>query len=279
MIDRMVPDPLDEAWLDLVVAIEELADRHPELGFEELVSHLDEDSAAALAVPAARARLGDHLERLCAVNLLMTSSDAGPYASIQIPGFQVLGVLGYGGIGVVYRARQLSLGRDVAIKLMLGGRFASQRMRERFRREAETAARLHHPNIAQVHDHGYAEGVPYLVEELVTGGTLDAWIQRRACPVREAAEMMETLARTVSYAHQHGIIHRDLKPANILLTDAGQPKIVDFGLAKALDLEHGLTHTHETPGTPGYMAAGAGGRRWPTGWAGGRRVRIGSDPV
>ena len=254
MIDHTALHAFDDDWIDLVVAVEALADCHPGLGFDELIARLDADGEAAIADTRKRCRLKEHFDRLQSLKGLMHLNDSGPAATVEIPGFEVSEVLGYGGIGVVYRARQLSLGRDVAIKLMLGGRFASQRMRERFRREAEMAARLHHPNVAQVYDHGYVDGVPYLVEELVAGGTLDAWIQRRACPVDEAAQMLETLANTVRYAHQNGIIHRDLKPANVLLTDDGQPKIVDFGLAKALDLGHDLTQAHETPGTPSYMA-------------------------
>ena len=204
---------------------------------------------------AARPELRSELERQWAdLNLVdaMLATTRGPRLP-SVPGFAVLGVLGYGGTGVVYRARQLSLSRE-ALKLMLGGRFASERMRERFRREAETVARLQHSHIAQVHDHGELDGLPYLVQELVRGGTLADRIGAGEHAPRAAAELVEILAQAVQYAHAAGIIHRDLKPSNVLMTETGQPKIADFGLAKLADDRGGLTGSGETPGTPSYMA-------------------------
>jgi WD40 repeat protein/predicted Ser/Thr protein kinase len=260
MLADQPPDRFEDSWWDLVAAVDELSERYPDLQFEQLLTRIEADTA--LSTAGMRDRLRDHHSRLKAVNGLMQSQDAPERPAVQIPGFELLDVLGYGGAGVVCRARQSSLGRDVAIKLMLGGRFASQRMRARFRREAETAARLQHPNIAQIYDHGQVDDVPYLVEELVTGGTLHEWIQDQSPSVRECCELLETLAEAVEYAHSQGILHRDLKPGNILLTNRGQPKIVDFGLAKTLDAENEFTRTYETPGTPSYMApeqAGAQG--------------------
>jgi tetratricopeptide (TPR) repeat protein/tRNA A-37 threonylcarbamoyl transferase component Bud32 len=170
----------------------------------------------------------------------------------QVPGYEVLGKLGEGGMGVVYKARQVSLNRVVALKMILAD--AGPRHLERFRSEAEAVARLHHPHIVQIYDVGEAEGRPFFSLELVAGGSLAARLAGAPQPPREAAQLLETLARAVHAAHERGIVHRDLKPANILLTRDGQPKVTDFGLAKRLDVERGQTQQGEILGTPPYMA-------------------------
>jgi tetratricopeptide (TPR) repeat protein len=183
-------------------------------------------------------------------------------------------------MGVVYKARQRSLGRVVAVKMLTAGPLAEPRQLARFRTEAEAVARLQHPHIVQVHEVAEAAGRPFLVMEYVEGGSLERHLNGRPLPPREAAALVETLARAVQHAHDRGIVHRDLKPANILLqVVSGQwsvvskdnpaqpsslttdhwplttiPKITDFGLAKQLDDVEGPTRTGDVLGTPSYMA-------------------------
>jgi serine/threonine-protein kinase len=170
-----------------------------------------------------------------------------------IPGYEILGVLGRGGMGVVYKARDVRLGRLVALKMILAGAYAGPDEVARFRREAEAIARLAHPNIVQVYAAGEHDGVPYFVLEHVEGGSLARRLSGPSLGVREAAQVVELLARAVHYAHSRGIVHRDLKPANVLLTADGTPKITDFGLARKTDTEE-HTRTGAVFGTPAYMA-------------------------
>src|SRR5262245_51956504 len=134
----------------------------------------------------------------------------------RIGNYELLGELGRGGMGVVYKARQLGLNRLVALKMILAGADAGPKERARFRTEAEAAARLQHPNIVQIHEVGEHEGRPFLSMELVEGGSLEERLNGTPCPAAEAARLVETLARAMEHAHQQGIVHRDLKPANVL---------------------------------------------------------------
>ena len=189
------------------------------------------------------------------------------------PGYEILEELGRGGMGVVYKARQAGLHRLVALKQALSGGDAEEFVR--FRREAEAAARLHHPNIVQIYEVGEQDGLPYLAMEYVEGGTLAAHLDGTPVAPRVTAELVATLARATHHAHQHGVVHRDLKPENILLASGGReppvvasltgglpppltngavPKIADFGLAKLLDRADGKTQTGAILGTPKYMA-------------------------
>jgi len=172
----------------------------------------------------------------------------------RIPGYEVQGVLGYGGVGVVYRVRHLGLQRPVALKMLLAGEFAGPVEVQRFLREASAVAQLHHPHVVAVHDVGEHEGRPYFTMELLEGGTLATRLAGRPQPPREAAALISTLADAVEAAHRAGIVHRDLKPANILLTADGVPKVADFGLARGIDEGPGLTRTGSRLGTPSYMA-------------------------
>src|SRR5262249_13482568 len=209
-----------------------------------------------------------------------------PERALAVPGYEILGELGRGGMGVVYRARQTALKRLVALKMILAGVHASPRVRERFRIEAEAVARLQHPNIVHIYEVGEHEGQPFLTLELVDGGSLAQKLDGKPQPPRPAAELAETLSRAVHHAHQQGIVHRDLKPANILLVSGGvvsgewssgtthhspltthQPKITDFGLAKRVERGSDSpstedrvvsveerTRTGAVLGTPSYIA-------------------------
>ena len=171
-----------------------------------------------------------------------------------VAGYELLDELGRGGMGVVYRARQIALNRIVAIKMILAGAHSRPKDLERFRAEALAVARFQHPNIVQIHDVGEANGLPYFSLEFVSGGTLSKKISRDPQPPRYSAEIVESLARAMQYAHDRGIVHRDLKPANVLLTEDGIPKITDFGLAKELEADSGQTQAGQVLGTPSYMA-------------------------
>ncbi|MBL9124303.1 MAG: protein kinase [Planctomycetaceae bacterium] len=244
----------EEVLVALLERLEALAIEHPTFTLTALVS-LDEVLARQLADdPQLADEVAAQFAALREINRLIFPDEHEQAPLPVIPGHEILEVIGYGGAGVVYRARQLSLGREVALKVMLGGRFASQRARSRFRHEAELAASLQHPHIAQIFDHGEFEELPYLSQELLRGGSLAERIAGPAAAYRETAQLLETLARAVHYAHGCRIIHRDLKPGNILLTESGEPKIIDFGLAKAIDFEWSFTRTGESPGTPSYMA-------------------------
>jgi eukaryotic-like serine/threonine-protein kinase len=178
------------------------------------------------------------------------------------PGYDLLGVLGRGGMGVVYKARQRALDRVVAVKMILAGAHAGPEELGRFRREAATIARLHHPHIVHIYEVGEQNGQPFCALEFVEGGSLARNLNGTPQPPRLAAQLVETLARAIHAAHQAGIIHRDLKPANVLLTVDGTPKITDFGLAKQLHEEAWKTRSGVIVGTPSYMAPEqASGRR------------------
>jgi serine/threonine-protein kinase len=177
-------------------------------------------------------------------------------ADIELPtisGYEVKEILGRGGIGVVFKARQLKLNRIVALKMLLAGAYAGPEELARFRREAEAVAALRHPNIVQVYDADELTGRPFFTMEYVEGGTLEHRLAGKPQPPAQAAQLVATLAAAVQFAHQSGIIHRDLKPVNILLTADGTPKISDFGLARRLEGAADLTRTGAPMGTPGYM--------------------------
>jgi serine/threonine protein kinase/tetratricopeptide (TPR) repeat protein len=170
-----------------------------------------------------------------------------------VPGYEILDELGRGGMGVVYKARQQSLNRLVALKMILTADDKNSPVVARFLAEAEAVAAVRHPNIVQVHDYGETEGRPFMALEFLPGGTLaDRLKDGKRLPAREAASLVEKIARGLQAAHAKGIIHRDIKPGNILFDEAGEPKVADFGLAKRADSD--LTRTGAIMGTPAYMA-------------------------
>jgi serine/threonine protein kinase/predicted Zn-dependent protease len=174
--------------------------------------------------------------------------------SIEFGDYELLEEIGRGSQGVVYRARQKSLNRIVALKVIALGHWATEPHVKRFRREAEAAARLNHPGIVPIYEVGERDGACYFSMGLVEGGQLDAMLEREPMPIWSAMELIVKLARTVQYAHEHNILHRDIKPGNILLDAKGEPHLTDFGLARLLETESTVTRTQEIMGTPSYMA-------------------------
>jgi WD40 repeat protein/tRNA A-37 threonylcarbamoyl transferase component Bud32 len=170
--------------------------------------------------------------------------------------YEILDVLARGGMGIVYRARQSSLQREVALKMIASGNLASEAERQRFRAEAAAVAQMDHPNIVPVYDVGDFDDRPFFTMKFIEGGALGERISRlKAEPShRTAAELVAKVARAVHYAHQRGILHRDLKPANILIDTNGEPHVSDFGLAKRFDAQSGFTRSGAALGTPDYMA-------------------------
>jgi hypothetical protein len=179
---------------------------------------------------------------------------SGRRVAPRVPGFEVVGELGRGGMGVVYLARRTLLNRKCALKMILAGEHAGAEAAVRFLAEAEAVARLDHPNVIRIHSIGEHDGYPYLELEYAEAGSLEKRLDGKPWPARKAAEMVESLARGVAEAHRRGVVHRDLKPANVLLTPDGVPKVTDFGLAKCIGVDSGLTVAESIIGSPSYMA-------------------------
>ncbi|MBE0544230.1 MAG: protein kinase [Verrucomicrobia bacterium] len=168
--------------------------------------------------------------------------------------YDLLEELGHGGMGVVYKARQCSLHRVVALKMLLGGQFAGKVALGRFRAEAELAAQLQHPNIVAIHEIGEQDGLPYFTMDFVPGHSLVDLVRDHPLPARAAAGYVQTIARAIHYAHEQGVLHRDLKPSNILIDAFDQPRITDFGLAKRLTgSTSDLTVSGQALGSPNFM--------------------------
>ncbi len=171
----------------------------------------------------------------------------------QIEGYEIQGVLGRGGMGIVYRATDRRLGRAVALKTIHLTRNTPQN-RQRFETEARSLAHIQHPGVAQIYEVGQSGNTPYLAMQLVPGPSLDVYTDGQPLEPEVAARIVMNLAQTLHSCHEQGIIHRDLKPGNVLIPDVEHPKVTDFGLAKLLDSEHNITQTGDVMGTPGYMA-------------------------
>jgi eukaryotic-like serine/threonine-protein kinase len=181
------------------------------------------------------------------------SMDGGSFPR-PFGGYQLLEEIGRGGMGLVFKARQVSLERTVALKILLTGPFADEVTRARFRLEAEAAASLQHPNIVSIHEVGEVDGQPYLTMEWVDGPNLAQHCQGKPLPAREAAVLLRDVAAAVQHAHAHGVLHRDLKPANILLGRDGRPRVTDFGMVKRRGTDGGLTVTGQMIGSPNYAS-------------------------
>jgi outer membrane protein assembly factor BamB/tRNA A-37 threonylcarbamoyl transferase component Bud32 len=185
-----------------------------------------------------------------------TLAPAGPSPAPGVGSFgdyELLEEIARGGMGVVYKARQISLNRIVALKMILSGQLASDADVERFYREAQTAASLQHPNIVAIHEVGQQDGQHYFSMDYVEGRSLAEIVRAHPLPPAQAARYVQAIALAIHYAHQQGTLHRDLKPANVLIDQADQPRVTDFGLAKRFDRDAGLTASGAVVGTPSYM--------------------------
>jgi tetratricopeptide (TPR) repeat protein/tRNA A-37 threonylcarbamoyl transferase component Bud32 len=210
---------------------------------------VEEDDRAALPWPA------DDLPPppLVAAARPVASQGPRPATWPTLADYEIIEYLDKGGMGAVYKARQRSLNRIVALKLLSRERQDDPALRARHPIEAEAVARLNHPNIAQIYEVGEENGQPFLALEYATGGSLDRKLARKPLPASEAAGLAETVARAIHFAHEQGIIHRDLKPANVLLMADGTVKLTDFGLAKRVEDPAGPTPPGAILGTPSYM--------------------------
>jgi serine/threonine protein kinase/Tfp pilus assembly protein PilF len=208
------------------------------------------DTVAGVADPASADLKPDNAD---AVSHVKTTSRVAKLLG-ELGDYELLEEVGRGGQGVVFRARQKSLSRIVALKVIGLGQWATPAHLKRFRLEAEAAARLDHPCIVPIYEVGERDGQCYFSMKFVEGGQLDEVVKHTPISIRQAVELIAKVARTVHYAHEHGILHRDIKPGNILLDGKGEPHLTDFGLARLVESESTVTRTLEVLGTPSYMA-------------------------
>lgn len=246
----LLADLTDRAQRGETVDIEQEARRRPHLAEELRLLW----GAVMVADVAGRSSLAPTL----APGGVGPVADEFPSGSVNLPcrfgDYELLQELGRGGMGVVYRARHQTLGREAAVKMILRGQLASAVDRERFRAEAQAAARLEHPGIVPVYDVGEAEDRPYFAMKYIRGQTLSHRLLAGPLPSREAARILSLVARAIHFAHTQGVLHRDIKPSNILLDEKDIPHVTDFGLAKQLTEAASLTKTGAVLGTPAYMA-------------------------
>ncbi|QDT08150.1 serine/threonine-protein kinase [Planctomycetes bacterium K23_9] len=218
----------------------------------------------AVLVTDTAGAIADELPRSGGGNL--ADDSAVTWRTLTLPAtigdYELIQEIGRGGMGVVFRARQISLDREVAVKMILRGRLASDADLQRFLAEAAATAKLEHPNIVPVYEVGDVDGRPFFSMQYVEGQTLLQFLSDGPIDPRLAASIVATIARAVGFAHEQGVLHRDLKPSNILIADDGTPMIMDFGLAKQVGTEENLTRTGMLVGTPAYMSPEqASGRR------------------
>jgi tRNA A-37 threonylcarbamoyl transferase component Bud32 len=254
-LERVLADYLHAVEAGTPLDRDELLKQHADLAGDLRSFFRNRDALERIAEPL-KAQLPD-AETIGASD----SATAGAGTTIRYFGdYEVLEEIARGGMGVVYRARQVSLNRIVAVKMILAGQLASEADVRRFQAEAEAAANLDHPNIVPIYEVGEHEGQHYFSMKLVEGGSLAKEVagHQQAALTKQrqrwAAELMVKVARAVHHAHQRGILHRDLKPANVLLDTTGEPHVTDFGLARRVDGTSGLTQSGAIVGTPAYMA-------------------------
>ncbi|HZY89270.1 MAG TPA: serine/threonine-protein kinase, partial [Gemmataceae bacterium] len=222
--------------------------QHPELASELAAFFADQDAADRLAQGMA----GPAAPRAADAPTLAPGETPAPRPGTHLRFFgdyELLEEIARGGMGVVYRARQVSLNRQVALKMILAGQLASPQDVQRFHTEAEAAANLDHPHIVPIYEVSQHGGQHYFSMKLIEGGSLAACVGRFRGDPRAAARLLQTVARAVHYAHQRGTLHRDLKPANILLDANGAPHVTDFGLAKRVEGGSNLTQSGAIVGT------------------------------
>ncbi|HVA49588.1 MAG TPA: serine/threonine-protein kinase [Pirellulales bacterium] len=246
-LGRLLASMTDELRAGRWVDVDALGREHPELSAElrELWAAVRVAEGVAIGLSESSGPTADWL----------------PEATL-VPGdlprrfgdFELLEELGRGGMGVVYKARQVSLGRTVAVKMILRGELASPAEVARFRSEAAAAARLEHPHIVPVYEVGDCDGQPYFVMKYIEGTTLARRLAEGPTTAREAAALLLTVCQAIEFAHQNGVLHRDLKPSNILIDGEGRSHVSDFGLAKQVTGNHELTRSGAVLGTPSYMA-------------------------
>ncbi len=255
--DQLLRPWLEEPPSDLSAALRAVLEQNPDLCRElEQMIALSRDDSARSSGDEVTIDLSTQRKREDQAASAASRSDTRRKPSGAYPVFgdyELVKEIGRGGMGVVYRAHQISLGRTVALKMILSGQFANTAEVQRFRNEASAAAKLDHPHNEPIYDVGQCDARHYFSMGYVEGPTLDEVLKMKPLPADSAAEILRKLAIAVEYAHQRGIIHRDLKPANILLDEQGEPRIADFGLAKLTDGEGGFTATGDVVGTPSYM--------------------------
>jgi tRNA A-37 threonylcarbamoyl transferase component Bud32 len=247
-IDELIAEFLEAEGAGRLPDRVTLLARHPDLADELRSFFADHDRMRAMAEPL-------HSPSPADTPTLGLIAPLSPGTTVRYFGdYEILAEIARGGMGVVYKARQVSLNRLVALKMIRQVELASEQEVRRFLAEAEAAAGLDHPHIVPIYEVGEHEGQHYFSMKLIQGGSLARHVQGLVRDPRAAALLLATVSRAVHYAHQRRLLHRDLKPANILLDDDGQPHVTDFGLAKVVESESGLTRSGQVMGTPSYMA-------------------------
>jgi serine/threonine-protein kinase len=250
-----LPD-VDDRDLELAEILAQMTERVPRPTLEQLTAahpHLADELRALWGTALLVDAVASHSHSTIAQVASRPQNDSRPPRSLG--DFELIEELGRGGMGIVYRARQQSLNRDVAVKLILQGAQASELDKARFQAEVAAAARLEHPNIVPIYEVGESEGWQFFGMKLIEGETLASHISKGPVPEHQAVEWVLAVARAIEYAHSRGVVHRDLKPANILVDLAGVPHVTDFGLAKYTSASSAsLTQSGSILGTPSYMA-------------------------
>ena len=264
---KSVDSPRDEALAQLLAKMtdEFIAGREPDLQAvtaqaPEFASELRELWATIRIANLASRSADDAKPEAQEADVASNGSDSGgagarrPITPVRFGDYELLAEIGRGGMGVVYKARQISLNRVVALKMILRGESAAPADVARFRAEAQSVARLEHPQIVPVYEVGENDGQLYFTMKCIVGDTLSRRLEEGPLPAREIARMLEAVCRGVHFAHTRGVLHRDLKPSNILLDRHGEPHVTDFGLAKRIEADDSITQSGAIIGTPTHMS-------------------------